>query len=157
MDKLGDIFELNSAVTLAYDWQGSTAVFPEDEQTWEKIEHAKAQMLAGSGSEYDALFANFADLVKCTMWWASYQGQVKGAVKARCEAGSAVHMVCIKGGPISQVEQQHAQQFKQMCLRDLDILGVEGNIDIHIFDRVEEFELDLPRLLNADSMIKLSL
>jgi hypothetical protein len=67
------------------------------------------------------------ELIKSTLWWGAYCGAVKAKVNAlvhnlvvneRYEEVVLV-MVCIKGGPVTEVEARNMETLRKECLEDL--------------------------------------
>lgn len=109
-------------VSLAYVWVGSTNQFVEDEPFWDRI------------FSRDIAPSEHMSLVHKTLWFHTYKGQVKGAVRLAVLQCERVAVVVIKEGPISQAEKMAMPTIKELIERDL-LNGcnmVPEDIDIEI-------------------------
>ena len=97
-------------MSIAYDWKDSTNAFEGDKAKWDELfrlpDGPVSRWKEARGAERMVALDDMVKGVKATQWWARYTGQIKGGVKVECQHGSKVELLCIEGGPISQVESK---------------------------------------------------
>ena len=111
MKEIAELAKKEEGVLIAYDWAGSSNKFDEDKRLWKRCEKEKN-------------IDKMAVLVKKTKWFAAFSGQVKGAVRSAAQEGYSTLMVCIEGGPVSQVEVREMPAIRNQIIADLNRLGV---------------------------------
>jgi hypothetical protein len=114
MKSISKLSQADENMVVAYDWAGSSNVFPEDKRKFDMIFEEPT-----SGKGNNTLFKKWCDapnklvkekaleeitsLVKDTRWFAAYCGAVKNTIKVFCQKNEEVLLVCIEGGPITRV------------------------------------------------------
>jgi hypothetical protein len=94
---------------------------------------ARIWKTTGGGTQMQAL-TQISDAVKQTSWFKAYVGKVKGAVSTLCQQGRPVTLVCIKGGPVTCVEQMEMSRIKMEIEGDLKASSdIDADIDQKTF------------------------
>ena len=125
--------QLHPSLILGFDWPASSNCFAGDGVRFEAAKHTSS-------------FDDFVKTITDTDWYKAYKGQVKGHVRACCELCGDQHtvcLVCIRGGPVSQVELATMEQIKREVTQDLCAIGI-ANADtvmaVKIFDTFHEMK-----------------
>jgi serine/threonine protein kinase len=102
MQMVEALCKTRSDMNFGYDWAGSTSKDERDKGVDWKDPSA----------------------VKDSFWFKGYKERVKGLVTGLVQQGHALQLVCIEGGPISQLEADSMSQIQDEVLQDLAKKGV---------------------------------
>eukprot|EP00928_Gymnodinium_smaydae_P032191 TRINITY_DN2337_c0_g2_i1.p3 TRINITY_DN2337_c0_g2~~TRINITY_DN2337_c0_g2_i1.p3 ORF type:complete len:166 (-),score=36.54 TRINITY_DN2337_c0_g2_i1:138-635(-) len=128
LDKMNDE---NPSVRICFDWPGSSNKVDSEQEaeTWKKVEEAKQK------SKDDLRVA-----VTQTLWFRLFAGQVKGSIKTAAQSGANVKVICLQGGPISQVELQEMPTIVDKTKEDLKKFHVHPKIELCVYDTIDDFK-----------------
>jgi hypothetical protein len=94
----------NSNVLIAFDWPGSSNAWTSDSAKFAALRTTDTSLNEAQNRQ---IMDENMRLVKDTAWWLSYTGRVKGTIVANCINNNVpIKLVCIQGGPVSDVERQ---------------------------------------------------
>eukprot|EP00929_Paragymnodinium_shiwhaense_P033613 TRINITY_DN18428_c0_g1_i1.p1 TRINITY_DN18428_c0_g1~~TRINITY_DN18428_c0_g1_i1.p1 ORF type:complete len:1073 (-),score=279.12 TRINITY_DN18428_c0_g1_i1:128-3346(-) len=91
-----------------YDFAASKDAFEEDRPIFEQLQpffEEWHQQKAQPQSNTQALEMQIVEMLRQTMWWHIYCGQVKAIVSCALLHHGVARIVCFRGGPMSAVEQ----------------------------------------------------
>jgi poly [ADP-ribose] polymerase 10/14/15 len=113
MEYVEAVAKLRDDLIFGYDWAGSSTGEVRDEGTVDWSD---------------------PDSVKHSFWFTSYKGQIKAEVKTLVQLSSVSKLVllCIEGGPITQLEAATMRQLKDEVSADLRSKNVIANIAVEI-------------------------
>jgi serine/threonine protein kinase len=98
--------ETRTDLIFGYDWEGSTAQDSRDTSTdW-----------------------GDPDSVEQSFWFKGFRERVKGQVLVLAQQGFALRMLCIEGGPVSQLEARTMAVIRAEAIADLQTKGHTPNI-----------------------------
>jgi hypothetical protein len=143
MSSIVELSKKEQAVAIAYDWADSSNTFEEDSELWVALKSATK-------------FEEKAVLIKQTRWFPAYAGGIKRAVMMACQDGFSVLMICINGGPVSQVEAREMPLICEQIISDLATIGIADPIitvvKLDIFQDLEALVSKLrPELAHVSS------
>jgi len=81
--------------------------------------------------------------------------QIIGAVRTAVQAGSQVLLVCLAGGPITQIEHKQMDGIREPCLCDVrspKIGHLDAKIDVKQCDLLDEFEAFIQKVADEDGL-----
>jgi hypothetical protein len=164
MENILQLSKTAENMVVAYDWAGSSNVFPDDQTNFDMIFKDQASnsgdltlfkkwCAAPSYAAKEEALKEIAPLVKGTRWFAAYCGAVKNTIKVYCQKKEDVLLVCIEGGPITRVEAAEMPRLREEAIADLKKLGVsQPSIEICNVRTFQEFE----QLVEKESLFKIS-
>jgi tetratricopeptide (TPR) repeat protein/predicted Ser/Thr protein kinase len=159
MEKILQLSKTAKNMVVAYDWEGSSNAFSDDQAKFDmifkdasSISLFKKWCSAADGAK-DEVLKEIAPLVKDTRWFASYCGAVKSTIKVYCQKEEEVLLVCIEGGPITRVEAAEMPRLRKEAIVDLEKLGIlTPSIAIRNVRSFQEFE----QLVENESLFEIS-
>eukprot|EP00928_Gymnodinium_smaydae_P047239 TRINITY_DN31516_c0_g1_i1.p1 TRINITY_DN31516_c0_g1~~TRINITY_DN31516_c0_g1_i1.p1 ORF type:complete len:352 (+),score=50.69 TRINITY_DN31516_c0_g1_i1:122-1177(+) len=139
------IAEKHTNVKIGMDWPGSSTADPQDVPLFQQMEQYKALYLNSSTSPAERMqaFEAIKSLVKSTLWWNKYLGLIISPLRTALQENNNVDLVCIQGGPISQVECAEMESIKNMALHDARELNENANISLKVYKNIEDFTSSL--------------
>jgi hypothetical protein len=168
MENILQLSKTAENMVVAYDWAGSSNVFPDDQTNFDMIfKKDQADQASNSGdltlfkkwcaapsdAAKEEALKEITPLVKSTRWFAAYCGAVKNTIKVYCQKKEDVLLVCIEGGPITRVEAAEMPRLREEAMADLKELGVsQPSIEICNVRTFQEFE----QLVEKESLFKIS-
>ena len=146
MDKVNELRRRGS-LKGGFDRAGSSNADPRDNETWPKIFKTK-------GKEYlfETNEGKRKELIKSTYWFLGYRTAAKAQMNLECQNfGGTLDIVCIKGGPITDVEHEEMEQIIQEAKRDASVNGIKINIKLKKLSYLEFLREYDPRSLTPKS------
>eukprot|EP00928_Gymnodinium_smaydae_P032190 TRINITY_DN2337_c0_g1_i1.p1 TRINITY_DN2337_c0_g1~~TRINITY_DN2337_c0_g1_i1.p1 ORF type:complete len:487 (-),score=59.51 TRINITY_DN2337_c0_g1_i1:128-1588(-) len=139
LDKMNDE---NPSVRICFDWPGSSNKVDSEQEakTWKKVEEAKQK-------SKDEL----RDAVTATLWFRLFAGQVKGSIKTAAQSGADVKVICLRGGPISQVELEEMPTIVDKTKEDVKKFHVHPSINLCVYDTIDDFKAAVAKHSSASS------
>jgi serine/threonine protein kinase len=95
--------KMRSDIIFGYDWAGSNSTDARDH----------------------AINWSDADSVETSFWFKGYCERAKGLVTGLVQQGHALQLLCIEGGPISQLEARSMERIQNEILADLHSRGID--------------------------------
>jgi hypothetical protein len=138
-------------VRKGFDWAKSTNSYPEDQEQWEKLSRKDDNgrtlqdlYLQGDASVKAEAFKKYVAIVTSTKWFNAYKVKVKASALDAAGRGPVV-LVCIKGGPVSDVEQNEMSSIRKEIELDTSAAtksqaNAPSNFQIQHFASFQEFK-----------------
>jgi serine/threonine protein kinase len=112
MQMVEALCKIRTDLLFGYDWEGSTS---KDERD-------------------DVIDWSNPRSVELSFWFKGYCERTKGLITALVQQGHALELICIEGGPISQLEAVNMEKIRNEVLQDLQSKGVTGaSITAHTY------------------------
>ena len=117
LQKLSD-----GAIQMGFDRAGTSTSDDRDKATWDKLNPETAV--------YVTDVTERKELVKQTFWFVGYKAAAKAQMKLACQAfDGTVEIVCLKGGLVTDVEQEEMDTIIADGIEDAKKSGVECQIE----------------------------
>eukprot|EP01049_Picozoa_sp_SAG25_P002190 SAG25_NODE_112_length_14924_cov_13.606476_6_plen_544_part_00 len=125
MDKVNELRQ-RGKLHGGFDRAGSSNTDPRDQEIWPKIFKTK-----GKQSLYETNDTNRRDLIKSTYWFTGYRSAVKAQMILECQTfGGTLDVICIQGGPITDVEHEEMEAIVQEAICDAAKNKIQTNIQL---------------------------
>jgi hypothetical protein len=116
------------SVILGSEFAGSANKVAEDAPLWEDYKQASS-------------FEEKAIAVRRMRWFSAYSQYAAGITRSACQEGFHVVMVCIAGGPVTQIKAQEIPLIRERVIAGLSrMLYTDVVIDIQYFDTYQDLE-----------------
>jgi len=145
-ERLCALEKTNTNVKMGIDWPGAATAEGDDAPIFDEMNPFKQVYVDKSkpDDEREKAFENIKRLVKSTKWWLKYTGLVFQGVRMAIRSNPNVELVCIQGGPISNVECSEMEGFKEKLLGEARKCNIkDASIEVKVFGNFEEFERSL--------------
>ena len=142
-------------LSIGFDWAGSNNAYAADKGIWDQLFASSGiitQYKTAVGDEKTTLKEELRSQIVSTRWYAAYKSQVRQAVRDACLKKYPVWMVCIDGGPMSEIEQMEMPKIAQEIKEDLKKLRVNNpSITIKRYPNYQAFEVDIQALKDSSA------
>ena len=102
---------------MGFDRAGTSTSDERDQATWDKLDHVSD-------------VAARKQLVKETFWFSGYKAAAKAQMRLACQAfDGTVEIICLKGGLVTDVEQEEMDTIIADGIKDAEKSGVECKIE----------------------------
>ena len=125
MDKIN---ELRSRGKLkgGFDRAGSSNMDPRDDEIWPKIFRTEGQEHLFEIDEQKR-----KDVIKSTYWFTGYRTAAKAQMNLECQTfDGTLDVICIKGGPITDVEHEEMDRIVEEARQDAAKNGIQTNVQV---------------------------
>jgi hypothetical protein len=110
------------AIQMGFDRAGTSTSDDRDQKIWDQLNSETAV--------YVSDVTERKELVKRTIWFAGYKAAAKAQMKLACQAfDGTVEIICLKGGVVTDVEQEEMDTIISDGKADAKISGVECQIE----------------------------
>ncbi len=135
MDKINELRQ-RGRLKGGFDRAGSSNSDPRDDKTWPKIFKTKKKEHLFEANEEKR-----KELIKSTYWFTGYRTAAKAQMNLECQTfdGTLV-IICIKGGPITDVEHEEMDQIIRDAKHDAAVNGIHITIQLKKVSYLEFLE-----------------
>lgn len=148
MDKINELRQ-RGRLKGGFDRAGSSNQDPRDDETWPQIFKT-----AGLEHLFETDGEKRKEMIKSTYWFTGYRTAAKAQMNLECQTfDGTLEIICIKGGPITDVEHEEMDRIIEEARRDAATNEIRTNIQlkkVSYYEFLREYDPESLRSKNSE-------